>query len=588
MTTAERHAAALERAPSRHGSRPRTISRAAAAALASLVPVVLAGTCAPAAAAAVAPGTVAAAVTPGTAAARPGTGAAVTGTGWARLADRVPAPVLHWTTCRKTDQCATAELPLDYRDPRGAKVTVALLRVPALDPRHRLGSVFVNPGGPGDPARDWAALLPRAVPKAILDRFDIVGVDPRGVGGSTPIRCFASTAAQLAAMAPFTATPFPGTPAQQRSWIGAAQVLGRSCATRARTIAPAMSTTDDALDMDVLRRAVGDRKLTYFGESYGSYLGLVYANMFPGRVRAVAIDGIVNPLALAGTPATVHVPVFDRMGSAAASYRALHELLELCQAAGRSRCSFASAHTVARFGRLASRLQTRPLHLAAPGLAPRTFTYPNLITYTEQWLHQPSGYRGLFADLTDLARLTAPGGGGPQRPALVRALLRRHPVVPAGPFDNLLEAESGVLCSDSANAAAAASWPAAAAAAERRAPYFGAFYAWLTVQCARNTWTARDQDAYRGPFDRRTSAPVLVIGDKWDPATSFRSAVTVARLLPDSRLVASDSWGHEAVGTSACVDDTLWHYLLQPQAPAPKVTRCRGDVQPFGSAPSAR
>ena len=125
-----------------------------------------------------------------------------------------------------------------------------------------------------------------------------------------------------------------------------------------------MSTTDDALDMDVLRRAVGDRKLTYFGESYGSYLGLVYANMFPGRVRAIVIDGIVDPQALVGTPATAHVPVFDRMGSAAASYRALHELLELCQRAGRSRCSFAGADTPARFARLAARLQGPP---AAPG-----------------------------------------------------------------------------------------------------------------------------------------------------------------------------------------------------------------------------
>jgi TAP-like protein len=164
----------------------------------------------------------------------------------------------------------------------------------------------------------------------------------------------------------------------------------------------------------------------------------------------------------------------------------------------------------------------------------------------------------------------------------VRALLRRHPLVPPGAVDSLLEAESGVLCSDSRNAAAAASWPAAAAAADRRARYFGAFYAWLTVQCARDTWTARDHAVYRGPFDRRTAAPVLVIGDKWDPATSYRNAVTVAHLLPNSRLVASDSWGHEAVGTSACVDDTLWDHLIQPQAPAPKITRCRGDVQPFG------
>lgn len=525
-------------------------------------------------------------------AAHAGIGAARAGRtdpGWARLADRVPTPVLHWTTCQQTDQCATAELPLNYHNPRGPKIKVALLRVPALDPQHRLGSIFVNPGGPGDSARDWAALLPQGVPKILLDRFDIVGVDPRGVGGSTPIRCFATKAEQFHALAAFNATPFPATPAQQRAWVGAARALGQACSTTARSTASGMSTTDDALDMDVLRRAVGDRKLTYFGESYGSYLGLVYANMFPGRVRAVAIDGIVDPQAIVGTQATAAVPVFDRMGSAAASYRALHELLELCQRAGRPRCSFAVADTPARFGRLAGRLRAHPLRLAAPGIKPVTFTYPDLITDTERWMHDPAGYRGLFAELTDLARLTAPGGAGPGRARLVRRLLRLHDALQPGPgYDKLLQAESGVLCTDSLNAADAASWPAAAADADRRARYFGAFYAWVTVQCARNTWTARDQDTYRGPFDRRTSAPVLVIGDKWDPVTSYGNAVRVARMLPNSRLIASDSWGHEAVGTSTCVDRALFGYLIHPLAWAPKITHCRGDVQPFAGSLSTR
>ena len=507
---------------------------------------------------------------------------------WARLADRVPAPVLRWRTCRKTNQCASAELPLDYHHPHGAKIKVALLRIRAADPRHRLGTVFVNPGGPGDSARAFAALLPQAVPRVILDRFDIIGVDPRGVGGSTPLRCFAAKAAQARALAPFSPDSFPYTPAQERAWIGAARALGRACSTTGRKIASAMSTTDNALDMDVLRRAVGDRQLTYFGESYGSYLGLVYANMFPGRVRALVIDGIVAPRALVGTPATAGVPAFERLGSAAASYRALRELLEALPA-GRPRCSFATADTPARFARLAARLRGRPLRLAAPGIRTTTFTYANLIVDTEHWLHDPSGYRGLFAELTDLARLTAPGGGGPGRPALVRALLRLRSQLQAPPgYGTLLQAESGVLCTDGLHAANAAAWPAAAAAADRRARYFGAYYAWITVQCARDTWTARDRDVYRGPFDRRTAAPVLVIGDRWDPATSYYSAVKVARLLPSSRLISSDSWGHEAVGTSGCVDNAVWGYLLHPLAPAPKVTHCRGDVQPFAPAPPAR
>jgi hypothetical protein len=126
----------------------------------------------------------------------------------ARLVDRVPAPVLHWRTCRKTAQCATARLPLDYRHPDGQKIRIALLRIKAKDPRHRLGTIFVNPGGPGDPARDFAfsATIPPAVPRKILDRFDIVGADPRGVGGSTPIRCFASGAERTRAEGPLPAT----------------------------------------------------------------------------------------------------------------------------------------------------------------------------------------------------------------------------------------------------------------------------------------------------------------------------------------------------------------------------------------------
>jgi pimeloyl-ACP methyl ester carboxylesterase len=517
----------------------------------------------------------------------PATAARPAGSAWARLADRVPAPALHWTTCRKTAQCATAELPLNYHHPHGPTITVALLRIRAKDPRHRLGSLFVNPGGPGDSARDLAQSVQQGgVPRAILDRFDIVGVDPRGVGGSTPLRCFATRAGQIRTEAPLV-PGFPVTTAQRRARIAAAEALGRACAARARSLASAMSTTDDALDLDVLRRAVGDRKLTYFGSSYGSYLGLVYANMFPGRVRAVALDGIVGPRALVGTSATAEVPILDRIGSAAASYRALHELLELCQRAGRPACAFANANTPARYGRLAARLAARPLRLAAPGAAATTFTYSSLVTDTEQWLHDPAGYRGLFAELADLARLTAAGGAGPGRAGVVRRLLRLRRTLQPGPgYDDTLEAQSAILCSDSRAAASAASWPAAAAAAGRRARYFGALYAWISAPCARSTWTAQDADVYRGPFDRRTAAPVLVVGSRWDPATSYASAVAVARLLPDSRLVSSDNWGHTALLTSACVDNAVWGYLIHPLAPAPKITHCRGDVQPF--APGAR
>jgi pimeloyl-ACP methyl ester carboxylesterase len=501
--------------------------------------------------------------------------------------DQVPTPVLHWTPCRGTDECATVQLPLDYSDPHGATIQVALLRVKAKDPSHRIGTLFVNPGGPGDSARDIAAEAPLFLSEPMLDEFDTVGVDPRGVGGSQQIRCFSTSAAQARVEAPLTAVPFPETAAEQRTRIGAAQALGRACSATAQQIASAMSTTDDARDLDVLRRAVGDSELTFVGESYGSYLGEVYVNTFPDRVRAVAIDGIVDPQALVGTPATADDPMFDRIGSAAASFRALHELLERCQQVGRSLCSFADADTPARFDELAAQLRAHPLRLAAAGAAAATYTYANLIFDTGQWLHDPDGYQGLFADLTDLARLTAPGGAGSDHDAVVRDFLSRHPASqPVAGYDNHLEASSAIMCTDGLSAADAASWPAAVAAADRRAEYFGAMYAWDSVQCAGDTWTAQDPGVYRGPFNRRTAAPVLVIGNLWDPVTSYNSAVKVAGMLPNSRLVSSDSWGHTAILTSACVDNAVYDYLLSPLAPAPKTTRCRGDVQPFAPAPT--
>lgn len=518
------------------------------------------------------------------------TAAASTGTassGWAGLADQVPTPGLHWTTCQKIAQCATAELPLDYHDPDGAKTTVALLKIKAKDPVHRLGTLFVNPGGPGDSAQDLALAIAGDTPQAdpILDHFDIVGIDPRGVGGSTQLQCFSSQAQETRVLAPFNATPFPVTAAEQRSWVSAGRAVGRDCSTTGRPTSAAMSTTDTALDMDILRRAVGDSKLTFYGESFGSYLGEVYANMFPGRVRAMAIDGIVDPATYVGTHATANVPIFDRVGVGAASDRALKELLTLCQQVGSSRCSFASSDTQARFAALAATLKARPLRLAAPGVKTTTFTYANLIFDTGQWLRQDNGYQGLFPELTDLARLTAPGGAGSQEASVVKNLLSLHQGAPLGSgADDVLQSMYGIACTDGLSARNAASWPAAAAAADRGAPYFGAEYAWLSVACATDTWTAQDPDVYRGPFNHRTGNPVLVIGAVWDPATAYSNAVKVAQMLPGSRLISSDNWGHTSLGTGACVDNGTFAYLINPTAPAPKITLCTGDVQPFASA----
>ena len=150
----------------------------------------------------------------------------------------------------------------------------------------------------------------------------------------------------------------------------------------------------------------------------------------------------------------------------------------------------------------------------------------------------------------------------------------------AFPYDNSIEATLSVLCTDGLNPVEARRWRGYADAADRRAPDFGRLWAWNSAPCARRTWTARDEDRYRGPFTRRTGNPVLVVGNYWDPATNYFGAVRVARLLPNSRLLSSDNWGHTAYGTSACVTRAINRYLLYKTLPD-RGTVCEGAVQPF-------
>jgi pimeloyl-ACP methyl ester carboxylesterase len=480
-------------------------------------------------------------------------------------------------------------LPLDYDRPHGATTEVALLRYRARDPKHRIGSLFVNPGGPGGSGTSIAAAAPSFLPDEILNRFDVVGFDPRGTNFSDRVACFRDNAAQSKALKGF-GVAFPVTKREETAQVASARNLGRACSTTGRPLSASMSTAEVARDMDVLRRAVGDRKLTYLGFSYGTYLGQVYANLFPDRFRALAIDGVVDPTAWRGTPQTASRPQTDRLRSADGAYKALHRILVLCDRAGGEKCRFAGGNPSANFDLVAQRLKRHPLVIDDPDFGPFRFGYAELVANTLSSLYDPVGFATITDDLEDVLILTEPpaGSSAATRQRAARALVKRvheqrarqrKPGL-AFPYENDFEAFASVLCTDGANPADAASWPAATAAADRRAKYFGRIWAWSSVQCASRTWKAHDEDAYQGSFRHRTSAPVLVVGSTWDPATNIEGAVTAARLLPNSRLLRSDNWGHTAYGTSDCATGAIDAYLLRGRLPkAGKV--CHGDVQPF-------
>ena len=494
-----------------------------------------------------------------------------------RRVDSVAAAKLRWYSCYGWGQCATAKVPLDYDQPHGKQVTLALLRVKARDQRHRIGSLFVNPGGPGGSAVAMALAAPYFLSDAVLRRFDVVGMDPRGIGFSDQVNCFGDGRRQAPAMRRLS-IGFPWGAVQERTFVAAARKAARACSTTGRELAGAMSTAEVVRDMEVMRRSVGDSKLSFLGFSYGTAIGQYYANMFPERFRAIAVDGVVNPRAWVGTARTGGQIQDDRLNSADGASKAFVELMRRCAKAGPTKCRFSDS-PLHRFRVIAERLKRKPVTLEGERL-----TYALLVSAVLGALYSADA----GAAVTNLAAavypLTTPGHV-PTKAELATAAgmvgrLRRQAEGRAFPYDNSFDSYASVMCTDGRHPARGAAWPKASARADRRAPYFGRAWAWASVQCARDNWTVRDEDAYTGPFTRRTKHPVLIVGSSWDPATNYADAVTSSRLLPNSRLLSSNNWGHTAYGTSACATGIMDRYLLYRALPA-KGTTCVGDEQPF-------
>ncbi|RIV34559.1 alpha/beta hydrolase [Micromonospora radicis] len=503
--------------------------------------------------------------------------------------DRVPTPKLDWYKCYDYAECATVDLPLDYDKPKGATTEVAVLRVKARDQKRKIGSLFLNPGGPGGSGTSIALAAPFFLGDDVLDRFDVVGVDPRGVGASDQLRCFKSVKDQTRAYEGLNVA-FPYTKDEEKAYVAASVAVAKACSTTGKPLSGAMSTAEVARDMDVLRRAVGDKKLNYLGFSYGSILGQYYANMFPDRVRALVIDGVLDPTAWFGAGKSGDLLQEDRMRSGQGATKALREILKRCKPAGVDACPLASGDPVALFDLVAKRLRANPLVFDDPDFGQFTFTYADFIGFALGSLYGPYGYYDVAFLTAELLLATDPSAtvkarqqarGKVARVAVeTRQQTRRYDF----PYENGLETFLGVDCTDANHPKDAGSWPARAAAADKRDPYFGRVWAWATSPCARDSWTVRDEDRFTGPFNRRTANPVLVVGNYWDPATNYNGAVASAKLLPNSRLLSSDSWGHTAYGTSDCVTGAVDAYLLRLTLPK-KGKVCVGDIQPFEDEP---
>jgi pimeloyl-ACP methyl ester carboxylesterase len=474
---------------------------------------------------------------------------------------RAGPPPIGWTACGPRLECATVSVPLDWRHPGGPTIALAVIRHLASRPDRRIGSLFVNPGGPGDSGVAAVANRGDALDNQTGGRFDIVGWDPRGAGGSAPVSCFADPAERAAF---WQDQPVPTTRREERRYLARTIALAQRCGERNGELLAHVSTTDTVRDLDHLRRLVGDRQLTFLGESTGTLIGLTYANLFPRRVRAMVLDGLEDPVRfLAGTASALAQSFTD-------TDRTFRQLLRLCEAAGPDRCALAGHGTSAaeRAKGVLERLRQHPI--PAPSATP-----PGELTYGEA------------LTLLKFAVLPTPAIW-PQAAALLEAAAQGDASAlediargyASEEFHRGLEPGIAILCADSPARQDAHAWPRVVHRLEAVSRIGAAPQGWAVgAPCA--SWPTRGANRYTGPWNATTPNPILLVGTRFDPNTPLVNARIAERRLGNAALLTHDGYGHlSSADPSSCVLQATGRYLVHGSTPPPG-TVCPSDRLPF-------
>jgi pimeloyl-ACP methyl ester carboxylesterase len=440
-----------------------------------------------------------------------------------------------WAGCGDF-QCARLAVPLDHADPGGEKIEISLVKRPADDPDRRIGSLVVNPGGPGGSGvgfvKDGGD---RYFDEETRARFDVIGFDPRGVGESAPLKCLPDADEE----------PPPG-PAQDRWVTGAAD----GCVKQAGKVLPHLSTAATARDMEVLRAALGDDKLTYHGISYGTVLGATYADLYPDRVRAMVLDG---PVGLA----TWFADGSELARQQTAGFQAaLGAFYAGCLRNARA-CAFGDGDPAAALDRLLARLDEDPLEVRGGAPVDREVAVAAIggSLYDEaRWFDLATALKG------------ARDGDGSK----LRDIVDRDRAAVSD------DVQAAVSCADRTVRAAPVERAAREAELDRLSPVFGDAVAGADI-CA--TWP-HAADPYRpGAIVGKGAPPVLVLATTGDPATPIAGGIRAAEQFESGVLMTYDGWRHGAYGQgrSRCVEDAVSRYLAEVVPPADR-TACPRDT----------
>ncbi|MFD7430025.1 alpha/beta hydrolase [Streptomyces sp. NPDC059818] len=449
-----------------------------------------------------------------------------------------------WNTCDAPEgeaspgsdwRCATVRVPLDYARPDGATIGIALIRKQAGDAGRRLGSMLFNFGGPGG---SGVSILPRAAGsyEKLNTRYDLVGFDPRGVAGSAGVRC-RSDQEQEDAVRKVDMTP--DTAAEEAAFMKDGADFGAGCERRSGKVLPFVGTTNAARDLDLIREVLGDRKLTYFGMSYGTELGGTYAHLFPSHVGRTVLDAVVDPTA-------------DTVGHArnqtTGFQRALDNYLK-------DRGQDPEAGT-RRIARLLARIDRKPL----PTGTSRELNESLAITGIVMPLYSKDNWPFLTQALDE-----AEGGRGSMLLQLADSYNGRDA---KGRYDTESHSQRAISCADSKARPTAAEAKALLPEFEKLSPVFGAFLAWDTAGWCSDWPVQGERDTPEASAPG--AGPILVVGTTGDPATPYEGARKMADELGKGVgiLLTNKGEGHGAYGGNTCVTSTVNTYFLDGKVPA--------------------
>ncbi|PZG23457.1 alpha/beta hydrolase [Micromonospora craterilacus] len=466
-----------------------------------------------------------------------------------RACPEVPRELVRRSAPGMRYECARIKVPRDWAGGSGATAgpgagetfEIALLRVRSDKQRNRIGSLLVNPGGPGGSGVDTAVYLSfgeqfGGLPDTILDRFDIVGFDPRGVARSSPVECIPD--ADLDAS--FGYDPDPRSQESFDGFVALSKRIGQGCGDKYGNQLPLYSTEQAARDMDAIRAAVGDDKLTYLGYSYGTLLGATYAQLFPQRVRALVLDGAVDPRQglIAGSES-----------QAKGFERAFGNLHRWC-AANAARCPLAPDARAAVTSAI-DKARVSPVRAADGREATAGWVFYAVISslYTE------SGWQELARAINRLEE------GNPDDVfRLADAYADRDD---NGHYTNLFDANMAVNCADEEERPSLDRIRQLQSQWRQQYPLFGPALAVGLVSCTE--WPGGSDPFPTGRADG--APPILVVGTTGDPATPYEQTPALAEMLGVGRVLTWEGEGHTAYPQTACITQAVDAYLIDLTVP---------------------